>query len=285
MIERVAQMRAKLFFPLLFVVGASCGGQTQAPPPDVAHFAAAIAQSFCGSLHSCCTAANTAYDDSACTGQVTTVYAASVSAVNANVTYDGAVAQACIADLTSREALCKDSPFTDMDDFPPSCFRVFVGKLAPGSACKSAEECAIDPDPSIKTTAYCEGGTCQLSRRVVPVGGTCTKNGAESYDCANGASCFSTGVCHNIVQPGCTCLVGGGDAPCIAGCECLAGTCTKESAQGSTCKSGNDCAYGMDCYRNKCIVLGAAHFFAVTKRSCSFGPLVNGLDDGSLIEE
>lgn len=292
------KIRANCFS--LVVFAAACGGSTQAPPPpppDAAHFTSAAASAFCGSLSACCAPSSLPYDASVCTAQLTAYFDTYASSVGPTVLYNADAAASYIASLKAREARCADDALPRAGSLDLASPRVFIGTIDPGQPCKQSSECAPDPDPTIDSTPVCEG-TCVLFRNIVPVGGHCQKNGGNLDECANGLSCAitDTQTCPDFVALGAPCAFA--DVPCAINTRCdvastcslstlsdpaCRGTCIASQPEGATCKTDGECGEGLNCFSGRCIVHGAFHMFDISRRSCSLGPLTNGLDDGSLI--
>lgn len=313
----------------------ACGGRQTAgsnadagATVDLRNFSTTAAATFCHALQTCCSAKRIAYTDAPCVGQVTSFFEnlAAPARTSTRIAFDAAAASACLDELRTGEAACKGDfdgqtgPIDPHSLHGSACYKVFAGTAKPGEPCDSADECAPDPDPNIKSIVVCENHACQRISNVHATGESCEVSEFEVKQCKNGTSCVAspTKTCPDFSPLGgsckgvnlcdrsvaycndaavCTALPGLGESCgegglCLYGLYCSDNTCKTSSAPaGASCSTPqNGCPLGQACSNGTCLVSFKdgisfpSHFHDVTPRSCTLGPFTQALDDGGLAQ-
>jgi hypothetical protein len=143
---------------------------------------------------------------------------------------------------------------------PPACKSTAVGKIANGSACGTAGECASNVC-QINATTGC--GTCIAA---VAAGGACQ----ATTDCNAGLVC-SSAVCVAPAGSGDTCTTAAPIVPCQVGLVCDGSQCQTPLVAGSACdpqKSLCDGSQGYWCtpHGTRCVAI----LFAGTGQPCGY---------------
>lgn len=173
--------------------------------------------------------------------------------------YDGAMAAACLAHMTTDTAWASYLTLTSYlsegvgwDPVAPQCQRVFQGDKPLGAKCDDDAQCA---------TGRCWGCPIAVCTEPLPIGAHC----GRQAPCASGSLCYQ-GSCQAYAPlpegATCTMVVGGHFAEyndlaltamdCGSGLRCLAsnngaGRCAKAAALGQPCHQDAECADELVC--------------------------------------
>jgi hypothetical protein len=153
------------------------------------------------------------------------------------VTYDGAAAASCLADL--RDMSCTDFMLLMLEDADPfvAC-GIVTGTIADGNDCNLNSECVTEYarcEREARDAPVCEAGICEAP---LPVGGNCSEGGR----CVPGAICYE-GACRS----------GLAGSPCSRPehCRhdyfCNNGTCAADFSTNASCTDDSQCTYPDSC--------------------------------------
>jgi len=139
-----------------------------------------------------------------------------------SVKYDEDAAKACLEAI--RGGACSSGFFTG--EPPAACDDVFQGTVADGGACWIDEQCVSGECQSDGCPDACCEGACVAATPDAAIGQPCGQG------CVEGAYCDVNDVCAALKQSGAAC--DGGDE-CVAGLNCLAGTCQTGPGKDEPC--------------------------------------------------
>jgi hypothetical protein len=242
-----------------------------------------IAAAVCDGIAPCCQSQGFAYDPARCKSTLTTLYEEELvqDANLPGVNYDANAAGVCLEWIQSVVRSCYAT------EAPAECDRMFVGSLAPGSACQSSIQCLAPPGGE----ADCMNGVCQQEPRAKlgePCAMTCTDVSGDTscqfFGTGSGASCYTNdglqcqdgtcqplraigeacapsgcvataycadGVCAAKEPIGGSCSIGYEEESCSAGYCAADGICTAKKANGAACQSNEECQ--VECEQGSCV--------------------------------
>lgn len=226
----------------------ACSGSTVgtagSQPISITELPTQFADEICDRLGPCCHAVSFAYEGGSCRGTLAATFSESLSKIDpAHAAYDPNAARRC---LDAFDGVVQECGSFDSPAIQAACALVFVGKLSPGAACNSDDECAQPAEGS----AYCDLGA--TGRCVVQAG---PPHGKAGEPCMG--DCFVTGddsACSGIAPSA------GGSATALCfhgdGLHCAASAtvpvCKPIAAIGEACTDSGGCAEGTFCNAGIC---------------------------------
>jgi hypothetical protein len=228
-------MKATAAFGIVIGLAAGCGGGSSGGL-GLNSLPAARGQAVCAQNYKCNSAADLMNEKDSmdkpltqqqCVMNIQTAWSLTISSISdgqtkGRLTYDPAVAQACI---TAIKAMSCDDWNNGLKQ-PPECMQAFVAKVAVGGKCGSDFDCIGGTcDGADASTTPPTDGTCKAK---IASGAACTFNDT----CADGTYCGSANTC--VAQKA-------GGAACVGDNECGSGNCNETTSQCSgfvSCNAG-----------------------------------------------